>query len=206
MLILGHTGITLGAAALLSGALRRNRFSQPKEESSQAVADSKDSSIGKSSWLTFLWSRVDIRLLLVGSLLPDIIDKPVGQYFFRETFSNGRIFSHTLLFLILVTVAGLYLYWRRNSGWLLVLSFGTFTHLALDQMWRAPRTLFWPVLGSVFARIELADWSPNMLQAMLTNPEVYIPELVGAIVLFWFGLVLVRRRKVFAFTRYGKVR
>ena len=206
MLILGHTGITLGAAALLSGALSRNRFSQPKEESPQAVADLKDSSIGKSSWLAFLWSRVDTRLLLIGSLLPDIIDKPVGQYFFRETFSNGRIFSHTLLFLILVTVAGLYLYWRRSSGWLLVLSSGTFAHLVLDQMWRAPGTLFWPFFGFAFARIELVDWVPNMLQAILTNPEVYIPELVGAIVLVWFGLVLVRRRKVFAFIRYGKVR
>ena len=206
MLILGHTGITLGSAALLSGALRRSRFSQPKEESPQAVADSKNSSIGKSSWLTFLWSRVDIRLLLIGSLLPDIIDKPVGQYFFRETFSNGRIFSHTLLFLIMVTVAGLYLYRRSNREWLLVLSFGTFTHLVLDQMWLAPQTLFWPLLGFTFDREELADWVPNMLQAMLTNPEVYIPELVGAIVLFWFGLVLVRRKKVLAFIRYGKVR
>jgi len=198
MLILGHTGITLGAAALLTGALERGRFSR-------AVKGSEKPSSEKASWFTMLWRRADIRLLLIGALLPDIIDKPVGQYFFRETFSNGRIFSHTLLFLILVTVAGLYLYWRRNSGWLLVLSFGTFTHLALDQMWRAPRTLFWPVLGSVFARIELVDWAPNILLVMLTSPEVYIPELVGAIVLFWFGLVLVRRRRVFAFIRYGKV-
>jgi len=205
MLILGHTGITLGAAALLSGALRRSRISQPKEESPQAVADSKNSSSEKASWFTMLWRRVDIRLLMIGALLPDIIDKPAGQFFFREPFSNGRIFSHTLLFLILVTVAGLYLYWRRGSSWLLALSFGTFAHLVLDRMWRAPQTLFWPVLGSAFARIELADWASNILQAMLTNPEVYIPELVGAIVLFWFGLVLVRRRKVFAFIRYGKV-
>ena len=143
---------------------------------------------------------------MIGALLPDIIDKPAGQYFFRETFSNGRIFSHTLLFLILVTLAGLYLYRRSSRGWLFVLSFGTFTHLILDQMWLAPQTLFWPFFGFAFAREELADWAPNMLQSLLTNPEVYISELVGAIVLFWFGLVLARRRKAFAFIRYGKVR
>ena len=199
MLILGHTGITLGAAALLTGALERVRFSR-------AVAGSEKPLSEKASWFTMLWRRVDIRLLMIGALLPDIIDKPVGQYFFRETFSNGRIFSHTLLFLILVALAGLYLYRRSNREWLLVLSFGTFTHLVLDQMWLAPQTLFWPLLGFTFDREELADWVPNMLQAMLTNPEVYIPELVGAIVLFWFGLVLVRRKKVLAFIRYGKVR
>ena len=199
MLILGHTGITLGAAALLAGALERGRFSR-------AITGSEKPLSEKASWFTMLWRRADIRLLMTGALLPDIIDKPVGQYFFRETFSNGRIFSHTLLFLILVALAGLYLYRRSNREWLLVLSFGTFTHLVLDQMWLAPQTLFWPLLGFTFDREELADWVPNMLQAMLTNPEVYIPELVGAIVLFWFGLVLVRRKKVLAFIRYGKVR
>ena len=200
MLIFGHTGITLGAAMLLNGALReRHRSSQEVSASSEARSD-------KASWLTSLGSYIDIRLLLIGSLLPDIIDKPVGQFFFRETFSHGRIFSHTLLFLILITLAGFYLYQRRNKGWLLVLSFGTFTHLILDQMWRAPQVLFWPLLGFAFERADLTDWASNIFRALLANPGVYVPELVGAAVLLWFGLVLVRRRTVCAFIRYGRVR
>ncbi len=199
MIVFGHAGITLGAAVLLTGALRSRC-------SSQAVPTSNCSPSDKASWLTSLGSHIDIRLLLVGSLLPDITDKPVGQVFFRETFNNGRIFSHTLLFLILITLAGLYLYRRRAKLWLLTLSFGIFTHLILDEMWLAPRTLFWPFLGFAFERADLTDWMLNMLYALLTQPEAYVPELVGAAILLWFGLILVRRKKLFAFIRYGQVR
>jgi len=91
----------------------------------------------------------------LGSLLPDIIDKPVGQFFFRDTFSNGRIFCHTLLFLILITLAGLCLYRSRGKTWLLGFSFGTFMHLIQDQMWLEPRTFLWPLYGFAFEKIDL---------------------------------------------------
>jgi len=147
---------------------------------------------------------MDTRLLLVGALLPDIIDKPVGLFFLRDIFGHGRLFSHTLLFFALFALAGLYLYLRHNRGWMLVLAFGTFTHLLLDQMWLTPTTLFWPFSGFAFEKGDPAGWVPGILHALLTNPEVYVPELVGAAILLWFGLTLVRRRKVSAFIRYGQ--
>ncbi len=209
----GHAGITLGAAALLSSALGSSR--SPRAKENEAIkASSRSSQVSprlsnptsqKASWLTSLGRRIDIRLLLVGSFLPDIIDKPVGQVLFRETISNGRIFCHTLLLLIIITLAGLYLYRYRNRIWLLVLSFGTFMHLVCDQMWRSPRTLLWPVLGLAFERLDLTDWMPSMFYALLTSPEVYVPELVGAAIVIWFAVELVRKRKVLAFTRYGQV-
>ena len=87
---------------------------------------------------------------------------------------------------------------------MLVLAFGTFTHLLLDQMWLTPRTLFWPLFGFDFGRGDPAGWLSGIFHALLTNPEVYVPELVGAAILLWFGLALVRRRKVRAFLRYGQ--
>ena len=149
--------------------------------------------------------RVGIRFILVGSLLPDIIDKPVGQFFFGGTFSNGRIFCHTLLFLILVTVAGIYLYNHYNKTWLLAFSFGTMTHLIFDQMWRIPQTLFWPLLGFTFERIDISNWTPDIFHALLTDPVVYLPELVGAIILIWFVWLLLRSRKIYSFAKYGQV-
>ena len=188
MLVLGHAGITLGAAALLAGAVKSRHSSQTSEV----------------SWFTHLSSYVDIRLLLIGSLIPDIIDKPVGQYFFRETFSHGRIFSHTLLFLILITATGFYLYKSRRKVWLLTLAAGTIMHLILDEMWQAPRTLFWPFLGTAFDRIDLTDWASNILQALFSNPEVYVPEAIGMVVLLWFGLSVVGRKRVGIFIKYGR--
>ncbi|MBA7692845.1 hypothetical protein ES703_101414 [subsurface metagenome] len=81
MLIFGHVGITLGAAVFLNGALTK----------SYSLCAG-----GRASGLASLGNRIDIRLLLLGSLLPDIIDKPIGQFFFRDTFSNGRIFCHPI--------------------------------------------------------------------------------------------------------------
>jgi len=213
MLIFGHTGITLGAAVLLAGAVIGHRF--PKAVVDEAVGSSPHASPGTSNpsggaspkmpWLTRLGSYVDIRLLLVGSLVPDIIDKPVGAYILKEAFSNGRIFSHTLLFLILITVAGWYLYQYHRQKWLLILSFGTFAHLVLDRMWETPQTLLWPLFGFAFPLVELTYWLPRLFQSLFTNPDVYIPELVGAAVIVWFIWTLLRGRKVYTFLRYGWV-
>lgn len=190
MLLFGHIGITLASAALgfrLKDRLRQGTTGDGVEETS-LVEDSYSSNkrLGISaSFFRSLAKRMDIRFLLIGSMLPDIIDKPVGLYLFRETFSSGRIFSHTLLFLVLVTVIGLTL--RRNSGktWVLALSIGTLLHLMLDQMWQAPKTLFWPIFGVAFERIETTYWLGNIFYALLKKPDVYVPEIIGFIVLVW---------------------
>lgn len=189
MLLLGHTGITLSAAVILTATLG-------------LVHSSGETSSQTGSWFVVLGRYLDIRLLMVGSLLPDIIDKPVGLFLFRETYSSGTIFSHTLLFLTVLTLAGFYLYSWRNKGWPLVLAFGTFAHLIFDGMWRSPRTLFWPVFGFAFRR-EPDGWISAVFHGLLTDPEAYVPELVGGIILLWFVFVLVRRRRVFAFIRHG---
>ena len=213
MLVLGHAGITLGAAALLSGVLGSRVSKTTEKESLEPFSPSLRKSRTtnslpnqKTPWFTSLVSRIDLRLLLIGSLLPDIIDKPIGLYFFRETFSNGRIFCHTLLFLILVMVAGLYFYRRRGRTWGLVFSLVILTHLILDQMWHTPRTLLWPLLGLNFERIDISNWAANIFHALLTDPAVYIPELVGAVILFWFTWVLLNTKKTFVFIKYGQIR
>ena len=208
MLAFGHAGITLGVATLLAGALKNTSFFRtPGSQASGSLPDHPLSVPDRArSWLVSLGGRIDIRLLLVGSLLPDIIDKPVGQLLFRQTFSNGRIFSHSLLFLIVVTLAGSYLYRRSGRTWLLAFSFGTFTHLICDQMWRTPQTLLWPLLGLSFERANVTGWLPRIIHALLTDPEVYVPELVGVMILLWFVYVLWRQGVITSFLRYGRLR
>jgi inner membrane protein len=214
MLVFGHAGITLAAALLLNSAPAKNRMlatsvnrSGGQAEASAGTSPTQKRSSGRMSWLTSLADRIDIRILFVGSLLPDIIDKPVGLFFFKEIFSNGRIFCHTLLFLVLITIGGLLLYLKRSKTWLLVLSFGTFTHLILDMMWRTPQTLLWPLYGFSFAKVEFnfTPWLLEMFYAVLNDPTVFIPELVGVGVVIWFVWVLWRREKIGVFLRNGRV-
>ncbi|MFC1906220.1 metal-dependent hydrolase [Chloroflexota bacterium] len=212
MLIFSHVGITLGASIALSGlqsTLSANITTQNKSEYSLSSLSNKGSaqnhSMGEKLSFVSLVNRIDIRALLVGSLLPDIIDKPVGQWLFGEYFSNGRIFSHTLLFLILIAVFGLLIYNHYGKTWFLFLSFGTLMHLVLDQMWRAPSTLLWPILGLGFDRIDLTDWIGDMWYRLFTNPAVYVPELLGLFVIVWFLWKLLRLRMFYSFIRYGRV-
>ncbi|MFP3975182.1 MAG: hypothetical protein ACLFVK_03050, partial [Dehalococcoidia bacterium] len=58
---------------------------------------------------------IDYRIALIGSMLPDIIDKPLGIYIFTETFSNGRIYAHTLLFFLVLLLIGLFRYIRSGG-------------------------------------------------------------------------------------------
>ena len=206
MLLLAHTGITLGVTELLRNAVSRSHSRENDGSPANPVeypAGQKVSAIaGRIDSFT---NSLDLRIVLIGSLLPDIIDKPVGQLLFRETFSNGRIFAHTLLFLILITLGGYYLYNSRGRSWLLAFSFGTFTHLILDQMWLEPRTLFWPIFGFTFDRIGLADWLLGILHSLTIEPQLYVPEIVGAAVLLWFAVELVRRREVIYFLKWGRI-
>jgi membrane-bound metal-dependent hydrolase YbcI (DUF457 family) len=213
MLILGHAGIALGAAVLLDRALSKsdlavNKQDDSKEQpqiSSTLVRAQSFMSGNKAAHLASLVKQIDIRVLLIGSLLPDIVDKPIGLYLFRSTFSTGRIFCHTLLFLILITIAGIYLYRSRTKLWLLVLSFGTLIHLLLDQMWLVSRTLLWPLYGFHFPPEDVSEWGQEMLHALRTEPGTYVPEIIGGVILAWFTWALARDSEVYAFIKNGRV-
>lgn len=125
--------------------------------------------------------------------------------FFKETLSNGRVFGHTLLLFVIIALAGLWLYRSRNQLWLSVIAFGTLLHLILDQMWQAPQTLLWPVFGFAFPREDMTGWAQDTLQALLNNPAVYIPELIGAGIIVLFGWFLLRSKQTFAFIKRGEV-
>jgi inner membrane protein len=184
MLLFAHTGITLGAAVAISAAANRGE---------------------KISWPASLSKYTDIRFLIIGSMLPDIIDKPVGQYLFRETFQNGRIFSHTLLFWALVTIIGVIVYKRSKSLWGFSLVAGVLAHLLLDSMWAAPATLFWPFMGWEFGAVEIGDYTSYLFRELISDPRVYIPEIIGLVILLWFGVGAIRKKQVTALLKTGRI-
>ncbi len=210
MLLPGHTGIALGIGWLLEIAWHKkasNRAGKESRRNRGFVQEVTDAELlpEKGTKLAAFGEQVDFRLLLLGSMLPDIIDKPIGQAIFREVFHNGRIFSHTLLFLFVITLLGFYLYASRNKLWLLVISFGCAIHLVLDQMWLTPRTLFWPIYGWSFEKIDLSNWLAHIWNALLRDPGVFIPEIIGAILLSGFMLRLSQMRGWKSFIKHGRV-
>jgi len=191
VLLFGHTGITLGLAlGWDKGLSRRIPFLQTE----------------KSQRLTAVASEIDYRLVLLGSMLPDIIDKPVGVYLFGGTFDNGRIFCHTLLSLLIVLSIGLYRYRRYAVTGMLALAFGCGTHLIFDEIWNTPRTLFWPILGASFPGKDLDNYAGLMWDNLTTKPSAYIPEIVGLIVLIPIAYRLLRSRRVMSFLKSGVIK
>lgn len=230
MLLFGHIGLTLGvtwgAQHVLETKERRTR-----EASGDTSGDDRLRTSFAHKVLSYL-RRLDYRIVMAGAMLPDIIDKPIGAFFFRETYSSGHIYGHTLLFLVLTAIAGLYLYKTRRLTWALALSIGTFTHLIFDRIWWASRTLFWPLLGISFEREDVSilippilreptstpdvvvpelnakdlnNWIPDIVRNWFTLPRDYVPEIAGIAVLLFFTYVLIRRKKVLHFIKSGWV-
>jgi membrane-bound metal-dependent hydrolase YbcI (DUF457 family) len=144
-------------------------------------------------------------MLLIGSMLPDIIDKPLGIYLLADEIGNGRIYGHTLLFLLFTVTAGILLYYFRGSPALLLISAGTFAHLVLDQMWQNPSTLFWPILGAEFERHETGEWLGGLFETLTSNPSVYIPEIIGVLIVAVFAWQIIRNGRILAFIRTGRI-
>lgn len=167
MLLFGHIGITLGIFFVFS-------YIVPQ-----------------------LKNIIDKRYLVIGALLPDLIDKPLGLIVFASTISNGRMISHTLLFSITIFLVGLYFYNKRNDIVIITLASGSFFHLMEDQMWNTPKTLFWPLLGWSFPKDNISDgiafllmlfkesFTLNLSQGFSLE-HTFIPEILGmaAVVIF----------------------
>ncbi len=190
MLLLGHIGITAG---IIKGCAILAAPAKPDN----------------NRWWHRIISRagaIDYRMVVIGSLLPDIIDKPA--WFLANTvtsrpYLSGRDYVHTLLF-NLVLLAGGFILLRYRKSWLLVPSLGSFAHLILDQLWQSPAVLLWPLLGPL-VREETAGWLPGTLQALFSQPEVYVPEIIGLIIIALFACRLVTRKGITGFVRDGAI-
>lgn len=133
--------------------------------------------------------------VLLGSVLPDLIDKPIGEILFADTLSNGRLMAHTLLFTSCCALIGLALYWRRNDLSGLALSAAVLLHLSEDQMWLIPETLFYPLFGLAFPQgVVEAHWWEYFIAAFFRTyslaPDAAFAlysELLGMTVLALFA-------------------
>lgn len=203
MNIPGHAGLTMSVVyglGYLADAL---------------AARGQAQSEGGGSWRSRLWDRaqvlprsvlrlgMDLRLLMFGALLPDIVDKPLSFWLLPEAVNHStRSVGHSLLFNAALLATALVVLWLAGRAWPVALALGSIGHLLLDKMWEIPAILLWPFLGWSFPRgtTSLDEYFLFYLTGVLKSPV----DLVGVLVLVWFAIQLYHRRAFFRFLRTGR--
>ncbi len=188
MFLLGHIGITVGIVYLLAWLISTH--------------------IIKGKPGTSLLGDIDFRIVIIAAILPDIIDKIVGLIILKEEISNGRLFTHSIVIIGIFSIC-LLVFTKINSGHILKSLFyisPLYFHLLLDRMWEEPPTLFWPLLGTSFPRldIEISDY----FNILLSDPYILVSEVLGILIIL---TLLVRyrlfiREQFFNFLRDGKLK
>lgn len=136
-----------------------------------------------------------VRVVALGTLLPDLIDKPLyyalvalngGNHVALEgaLISGTRTFGHTALLTLAIGAAGLV----RQNRVLAALALGMGTHHLLDAFFTAaPEALFWPALGVRFPVYPFSNTHAH-LWSYLSAPWL-LAEALGALLLvdeLWF--------------------
>ena len=149
--------------------------------------------LGGTLWL-FRWifrdPKVDVRFLLLGAILPDLIDLPIGTVILADRYSTGELWSHSLLAASVYMVAVLLLTrrGRRRRAWM-ALGVGWLFHLLLDGMWAEQEVFLWPFFGWEIPPGEAPFW-PLAWERALSDPWRWVEEIIGVAYLVWLWIAL----------------
>lgn len=149
--------------------------------------------LGATLWL-FRWifrdPKVDVRFLLLGAILPDLVDLPVGTLILADRYSTGELWFHSLLvptlYMSVVLVAtrrG-----RRRRAWM-ALGIGWLLHLLVDGMWTSQEVFLWPFFGFGIPSGEAPFWALAWERAW-SDPWRWATEAVGFGYLMWLWIAL----------------
>ena len=90
MLIFGHIGITLAITFLIFSSIN---FLNSRNEIRN------ESKIIETNYKLYFF-------IIIGSILPDLIDKPIGEILLAGSLSHGKLFTHSLLFILILFLLG----------------------------------------------------------------------------------------------------
>ena len=126
-----------------------------------------------AAWIVFRDPRFPFLPLAIGSLLPDVVEIPLGRI--------GPLHSAVVVFGAMLVVMLATIGRRPVRRWLLALTMGVLLHLVFDGAFAETEAFWWPLLGEVpdGARV------PSLERPLPLNLAF---ELVGA------GLIVAVRR------------
>ncbi len=199
MFVVGHIGITLGAARVAAWGFdaARNRFVR-----SERIEGREGARAGG------LRESLDDRALALGSLLPDMLDKPLGLILAADLVGNGtRSVGHTLVFaLALLAAAGAATVAFRRA-FPMALALAAAGHLALDSMWNHARILLWPLYGWRFPLREettVTEWTASTLSVFMGRMADPL-ELAGLAAICWIAARVLWTRSVKTYLLTGRI-
>lgn len=127
--------------------------------------------------------RVDYRIVAVASLLPDLIDKPIGRILFKSRYESGRIYAHTLI-LNLALFSLLFFMRGRGKRTFVLVPISSLLHIAEDGVFSSPKLFWWPLFGTRFPRDSQGGGMLSFLNP-LNNPTVLVKEAIGLAAIMW---------------------
>lgn len=143
------------------------------------------------TWLVFHDPAIDYRVLLLGAVLPDLLD---------PFFGGARALHSVTLSIVLLVVVMLATIGQRAARrrWLF-LPIGTFLHLVLDGAFNRTRVFWWPFAGWSFGDAPLPSVERGWWTVLL--------EAAGLVAILWFvrRFDLTDRTRWRAFVRTGRL-
>lgn len=149
--------------------------------------------LGAALWL-FRWvfrdPGVDVRFLLLGAIVADLIDLPVGTIILAGRYSTGGLWFHSLLLptIYMIIVLVLTRRGRARRAWM-ALGVGWLFHLLLDGMWTSREVFLWPFFGIEIHAGEAPYW-PLAWERAMSDPWRWVQEVIGLAYLTWLWLAV----------------
>jgi hypothetical protein len=135
-------------------------------------------------WVVFHDPSIDYRVLLLGSILPDLVDAPFGG----AGVAHSVTISVVVLIVVMLATVG---HRSRRRRWL-ALPIGMFLHLVFDGAFTDARVFWWPFSGATPGEQPLPSIDRGFLSVVF--------ELIGLAILAWgwrrFRLADPRRRQL----------
>jgi hypothetical protein len=136
-------------------------------------------------YVTLGRARIDYRWILVGAVVPDVIDGVLAATVYDHP--SGRGVAHSILAVVIVAVAVLVLTHGQTRLSMFGLAVGWLLHLVADGMWQAPETFLWPAFGSGFSATPAEPYTWDLLTNPLAHGWTWGAELVGLAALLYLG-------------------
>ena len=120
--------------------------------------------MGTAALLTYVSlgrRRIDYRWILLGAVLPDVVDATLVGL--AGLGAAGRGPAHSLLAPSLIAAAVVVALRGPRRQAVFGLAVGWLAHLVADGMWQAPKTFLWPAFGGAFSTAPPEPYSLDLV-------------------------------------------